>query len=161
MTKRGRKSDRKSETLNPFEQYGDKHHRPDRSILFDDDSRNGPWLDALDAFDHGDKSELVALLKSGYPIPPAIVPHIGDVIDRYDFKRPAHTPRKASYVLTDTDIALNSADAAVDDLISKGRSLADAIADIANKRGIPVSKLSEHHAGRRRSQRKRSQRKRR
>src|SRR5713226_3359950 len=77
MTKRGRKS----ETLNLFEQYGGKHHQPDRLILFDDDSRNGPWLDALDAFDLGDKSELVALLKSGYPIPPAIAPHTGRIAD--------------------------------------------------------------------------------
>jgi hypothetical protein len=153
MTKRSRKSEILDD---PFEQYGDKHHRPARLILFDDDPRNDVWLQALEAFDHGDKSELVALLKSGYPLPPAIVPHIGDIIDRYDFKRPAHTPRKASYVLTDTDIALNSANVAVCDLMSKGRLLlADAIAAVANKRGIPVSKLSEYHAGRRRSQRKR------
>jgi hypothetical protein len=157
MAKRGRKSETKSETLNPFEQHGDKHHhRRDRSILFGDDLRGEPWLDALEAFDRGDKSELVALLKSGYPIPPAIAPHIGDIFERYDFKRPAHTPRKPSYVLTDTDITLSFADAAVDDLMSKGWPQADAIADVANKRGILVSKLSEHHAGRRRSQRKRS-----
>src|SRR5712664_4044227 len=105
MTKRGRKS----ETLNPFERYGDRQHRPGRVILFDNDPRNDIWLDALEELDRGDKSELVALLKSGYPIPPAIVPHIGDAIDRFDFKRPAHTPRKASYVMTDTDVALNSA----------------------------------------------------
>jgi hypothetical protein len=61
---------KKSETLNPFERYGGKHHRPDRLILFDDDPRNEPWLDALEAFDHGDKSVLVALLKSGYPMLP-------------------------------------------------------------------------------------------
>jgi hypothetical protein len=151
MTKRSRKS----EILNPFEQYGDKHHRPARLILFNDDPRNDVWLDALEAFDRGDKSELVALLKSGDPLPPAIIPHIGDAIDRYDFKRPAHAPRKASYILTDADIALNSANVAVDDLMSKGRPLADAIAAVANKRGISVSKLSEHHARRRRSQRKR------
>ncbi|XIA62192.1 hypothetical protein ACFIOY_21360 [Bradyrhizobium sp. TZ2] len=148
MTKRSRKSE-------IFEQYGDKHHRPSRVILFDDDPRNDVWLDALDAFDRGDKSELVALLKSGYSLPPAIVAHIGDAIDRYDFKRPAHAPRKASYVLADADIALNSANVAVDDLMSKGRSLVDAIAAVANKRDIPVSKLTEYHAGRRRSQRKR------
>jgi hypothetical protein len=157
MTKRGRKiKSPNDDDLNPFEQHADKYHRPGRVILFEDDPRTDVWLDALEAFDRGDKSELVALLKSGYPIPPAIVPHIGDAIDRYDFKRPAHAPRKASYVLTDTDIELNSANVAVDDLMSKGRLLlADAIAAVANKRGIRVSKLTDYHAGRRRSQRKR------
>jgi len=84
-----------------------------------------------------------------------IIPHIGDVIDRHDFKKPAHKPRKPSYVLTDNDMALSSADAAVIDLMSKGCSLDEAIAAIANKRGISVSLLIEHHARRRRVQRKR------
>jgi hypothetical protein len=156
MAKRGRKSSSENETLNPFEQYGNRHHHPSRVILFDDDSRNDVWLDALEAFDRGDKSVLVALMKSGYPIPSAILPHIGDAIDRcYDFKRPAHAPRKPTYIMTDTDVALNSADVEVGDLMRDGWTLADAIANVANKRGLPASKLSEHHARRRRSQRKR------
>ena len=80
---------------------------------------------------------------------------IGNLIERYDFRRPAHTPRKASYIMTDTDIALNSADVEVGDLLSDGWMLTDAVAAIAKKRGLPASKLSEHHARRRRSQRKR------
>ena len=53
MAKRGGKKGAKFEPLNPFEQYGDQHHHPSRVILFDNDPRNDPWLDALEAFDHG------------------------------------------------------------------------------------------------------------
>ena len=152
MTKRGNKD----QEWNPFQQFGDKA-RPARSILFDDnDQRTDPWLDALEAFDNGDKAPLVDLMKSGYPMPPAIVPHLGDLLRRYDFKRPPGAPRKPSYDLSAMDVKLNSADVMVDDLMATGEWLLDdAIAEIATKRGIPVSTLTEHHAGRRRSQRKR------
>jgi hypothetical protein len=151
------KRSKKGQDRNPFQQFGDKAYRPARTILFDDDdSRTDPWLDALEAFDNGDKAPLIDLMKSGYPMPPAIVPHIGDLLERYEFKRPAGAPRKASYDMSETDVALNSADAAIDDLMATGKwKLPDAVAEIAAQRGIPVSKMNEHHAGRRRSQRKR------
>jgi hypothetical protein len=95
MAKRGKKNPQ-IETLNPFEQYGDRHHHPSRVILFDNDPRNDVWLEALEAFDHGDKSELVALLKSGYPIPPAIVPHIGSLIERVPSCRDGSRPPAGS-----------------------------------------------------------------
>jgi hypothetical protein len=152
MTRRSNKDDR-----NPFQQYGNKVHRPARSILFDDnDQRTDSWLDALEAFDNGNKAPLIDLMKSGDAIPPAIVPHLGDLLERYDFKRPAGAPRKPSYEMSEIDVELSSADAAVNDLMATGQwTLEDAVAAIAKRRGISVSKLNEHHAGRRRSQRKR------
>ena len=58
--------------------------------------------------------------------------------------------------MTAVDVALNSADVVVDELMATGEwLLSDAVAEVAAQRGLPVSKLSEQHAGRRRSQRKR------
>jgi hypothetical protein len=149
---------RKKPPSNPFQAFADRACRPERTILFDDDDvRTDPWLDALEAFDNnGDKAPLITLMMSGYPMPASIVPYIGDLLDRYDFKRPPGAPRKPAYTLTATDVALNSADAAVDELMATGEwKLPDAVAQVAAQHGIPVSKLNEHHAGRRRSQRKR------
>ena len=80
---------------NPFQAYAAKAVRPERSILFDDeDLREDPWLDALEAFDSGDKAPMIALMLSGYPMPKSIVPYIGDLLDRYDFS--VHQARHAS-----------------------------------------------------------------
>jgi hypothetical protein len=48
------------------------------------------WLDAFDAFENADKSKLVALMKSGAPLPNILVPHIGDLLDRWTISRPNH-----------------------------------------------------------------------
>ena len=142
---------------NPYQGFANEACRPERTILFDDeDVRIDPWLDALEAFDNGDKAPMIELMMSGYPLPKSIIPCIGDLLDRYDFKRPSGAPRKPAYTMTAVDVELNSADAAVDELMATGEwKLPDAVAEIAAQRGIPFSKLNEQHAGRRRSQRKR------
>jgi hypothetical protein len=67
------------------------------------------WLVAIDEAEEGDKSALVALMKSG-SLPAVIAPHIGDLIERcYHFKKPGHRPRTPSHRLTDKEIAMNAA----------------------------------------------------
>ena len=62
------------------------------------------WLDALEAFDTGDKSSLVNLMKSGYPPPNELLPHIGDLLDRWDFDDTPHKMQLPSYRLTSDEI---------------------------------------------------------
>jgi hypothetical protein len=114
------------------------------------------WLDAIDVCEYGDKSKLVALMKSGCPLPNVIVPHIGDLIDRWDLVRPKHRMRTPSYKLTNDDIAMSGACCDVDDLLSAGKSLPDALAVVAVGRGIKISVLREFH-GKRRSPDRRAQ----
>jgi hypothetical protein len=111
------------------------------------------WVDAFDAFEDGDKAALVALLKSGHPIPAVIVPHIGDLLERWDMVRPKHRMRIPSYRLTDNELKLHMANCEVDDLMSSGLvSLSDAIKEVAAlyaEFGIKETVLSEYHGKRR------------
>jgi hypothetical protein len=154
----------KDDISNPFIQYGEQmisEHGDwlNRLIQFSEPSASdetgfavdpyiNSWLDALDAADGGDKSALVALMKSGRPLPGVIIPHIGDLIDRWDLVRPKHRMRVPSHRLTDDDIALNAASCDVDDLVSSGKSLSDALTEVAVKRDLPESKLREYRAKR-------------
>lgn len=127
MTKRSRKPRPPQHDDPPdiFEQYSDQLAKGggiDRLLLFgepawsdhgdielDIDPRIQKWLVALDEAEVGDKSTLVALLKSG-SIPDRIVPHIADLIERcYDFKKPKHRPRTPSHRMTEKEIAMNAA----------------------------------------------------
>jgi hypothetical protein len=83
----------------------DLEYLNDADELFTDTCTN-QWLDALDAFESGDKSRLVALLKCGYPIPKNMRPHIGDMLDRWDFKKPKHKMRVPSHRMTDKEVEL-------------------------------------------------------
>ena len=108
-----------------------------------------PWLDALVDFDAGDKSALVELMKSRYPLPDELRSHIGDLLDRWDFKRPPHKMRIPSYRMTTDELRMNSACAEVGDRLAAGLSLDDAIAEVAAGRGVNVTTLREYHAKRR------------
>ena len=108
------------------------------------------WLNAFDAFEDGDKSKLVAVLKSGQPIPDVMAPHIGDLIERWNFVRPKHRMRTPSYQLTNDDIAMNRLNCELDDLLaSSGKSLSVALAEIAASWGTKASVLREYHDKRR------------
>jgi hypothetical protein len=129
-----------------------------RAFRFGDDySTVDPWIDALEALDKdGNKAELIGLMKSRYPLPREIRPHIADLLERYELKRPVGPPRKPSYTMSETDIALSIADVEVNELLAaKEWTLADAIEEIAEQRGIKAKTLRDHHAKQRRSQRKR------
>ena len=131
----------------------------DRLMLFgkysaDDDLIAVPqsvnqWLNALATFDAGDKSSLVNLMMSGYPLPNELLPHIGDLLDRWDFKRPPHKMRLPSYRLTPDEIKWHATCNDVDDRLAAGLSLDDALAEVAAGRGVNVTTLREYHAKRR------------
>lgn len=121
---------------------------PGNPYSFDIPPQIDRWLDAIDAADEGDKSSLVALMKSGYPLPGVIIPHIGDLIDRWDLVKPKHRMRIPSHRLTDEDIALNAASCDVVDLVSAGKSLSDAITKVETEHHLPKGKLSEFRAKR-------------
>jgi hypothetical protein len=120
---------------------------PGDTWSFDIPPHINSWLDAIDAADNGDKSTLVALMKSGYPLPDIIVPHIGDLIDRWDLVRPKHRMRIPSHRMTDEDVAMNAASCDVDDLVSAGKSLEDAILEVSTVK-LDMTKLSEYRAKR-------------
>jgi hypothetical protein len=107
------------------------------------------WLNALETFDAGDKSSLVNLMKSGYPLPNELLPHIGDLLERWDFKRPPHKMRLPSYRLTPDEIKWHATCNDVNDRLAAGRSLDDALAEVAEGRGVNVTTLREYHAKRR------------
>ena len=107
------------------------------------------WFSAFEAFENGDKVALVALMKSGASIPDGVVPHLGDLIDRWDFIRPKHRMRIPSYQLTDADIAMNEMDCNVNYLVRSGKALADAIEEVAARWGIKETVLAEYHGKRR------------
>jgi hypothetical protein len=115
------------------------------------------WLDAIDDADGGDKSKLVAMMKSGDPLPDVIIPHIGDLIDRWDWVRPKHRMRIPSHQLTDSDLKLNMANCEVNDLLASGKSLSDAIKEVAalhEEHRIKETVLREYHDKRRSSARR-------
>jgi hypothetical protein len=113
------------------------------------DPEDERWLDAFDAFENGDKSKLVALMKSGYPPHPMLLPHLGDLLDRWSVVRPKHRMRIPSHRLPDSDLKMNMACYDVDELLDEGKSLPVALAEIAAECGIKISVLREFHAHRR------------
>jgi hypothetical protein len=155
----------KDDISNPFIQYGEQiisEHGDwlNRLIQFSEPSASdetgfavdpyiNSWLDALDAADDGDKSALVALMKSGRPLPGVIIPHIGDLIDRWNLVRPKHKMRLPSHRWTEEDVAMNGACCDVDDLVSAGKSIDDALIEVANERELKMKTLSEYVAKRR------------
>jgi hypothetical protein len=150
-----------------FEQFGNSVKGGiDRLLKYGEISSEGEfiinpqlerWLDAIDDADGGDKSKLVALMKSGYPLPNVIIPHVGDLIDRWDWVRPKHRMRIPSYRLTDNDLKLNMANCEVNDLVASGKSLSVAIKEVAalhEEHGIKETVLREYHDKRRSSARR-------
>jgi hypothetical protein len=107
------------------------------------------WLDALEDFDAGDKSSLVNLMMSGDPLPTELLSHIGDLLDRWDFRRPPHKMRLPSYRMTIDELKMSSARADVEDRLAAGLSLDDAIAEVAAGRGVKATTLREYHDKRR------------
>jgi hypothetical protein len=116
------------------------------------------WRDAMRAADDGDKSVLVALMKSGQPMPKEIVRHIGDLIDRWDWKLPEGKGRRRapSYEPSHADSALSLADFLVNHLLDSGKSLPDAVKEVAAhfaahlpEDGVKETVLREYHAKRR------------
>jgi hypothetical protein len=142
-----------------FERFGDRLLKGggiDRLLLFgepiagelDIDPRVGKWLVAIDEAEQGDKSALVALLKAG-SIPDVIVPHIGDLIERWDWVRPKHRSRQPSHRMIAVDIAINAAGAELDELLAAGNPIGDAIDAVARSHGIKPTVLREYHTKRR------------
>jgi hypothetical protein len=164
MTKRSRQqpppeNQESGDQLNAFQQFAIevKAVRRDREIMFDleylndadelfTDTCTNQWFDALDAFESGDKSRLVKLMKSFYPIPKNMRPHIGDMLDRWDFVKPKHRMRVPSHRMTDDEIDLYQAVSEVDDLLEAGKSAAEALDEVAKRRGLSVKKLKAGHA---------------
>jgi hypothetical protein len=158
---------RRTNDLNIYEQYAVEMTMGKgdigRLVMFGDPVGGGEfvidpvierWLDAFDAFENADKSKLVALMKSGTPLPNILVPHIGDLLDRWTISRPNHRMRIPSYRMTDDDLKMNRANCEVDDLLEAGKSLADALAEAAAPDGIEISVLREYRAKRRSSERR-------
>jgi hypothetical protein len=144
---------------NIWQQFDDRMKvRADRLILFSKpaydeggleiDTCTAQWLDALDAFEGGDKSRLVILMKSGYPLPKHMLPHIGDMIDRWKIVRPAHKMSMPSHQWTDDDVAMYAADCDLNDLLKAGKPFEVALKEIIAKHGVKESKMRAYHAKR-------------
>jgi hypothetical protein len=142
-----------------FERFGNELAKGggiDRLLIFgepvagelDIDPRVQKWLVAIDEAEAGDKSGLVALLKSG-SLPNIIVPHIGDLIERWDWVRPKHRSRQPSHRMIAVDIAMNAACAELDELLAVGNPIRDAIVVVARSHGIKQTVLREYHTKRR------------
>jgi hypothetical protein len=123
-------------------------YRADLDLIVVPQSVN-QWLNALETFDAGDKSSLVNLMKSGDPLPNELLPHIGDLLDRWDFKRPPHRMRLPSYRLTPDEIKWPSTCKNVKDRLAAGLSLDDALANVAASRGVNATTLREYYTERR------------
>jgi hypothetical protein len=84
--------------------------------LADEKLLRRPWLSAIVVIDSAvqangtakkaDKKQLVELLKSGREITSAERVYLADLLDRHDFKRPAHRPTVPLYDLTPKAAAL-------------------------------------------------------
>jgi hypothetical protein len=158
VAKRSRKKKPQRED-DPFDELATKRVF-DRVLLFGQRTAGGDddvevphhvdaWLDALEDFDSGDKSTLVNLMKSGNPLPDELLPHIGDLLDRWAFKRPPHKMRLPSYRMTRDELEMSNACAGVMDLLAAGLDLDAALTDVAAKHDVTVAKLREYYGKRR------------
>jgi hypothetical protein len=118
------------------------------------DPRIENWLDAIEAADSGDKSPLVVLLKRGTAVPGCILPHLGDLIERWEWRRPSHRMRVPSYLLTDDEIAMNAACVEVEELVAEGMTVEQAVADVAHRHNLNARTLAEYYAKRRSAERR-------
>jgi hypothetical protein len=150
------------EELDGFDEYAKLspgHLAPMIYSEIGEDDHSPLWglVDALHAIDQlgvtnprPNKEPLIDLLKSTGKMWDKL---LADLISRYDLKRPkrAGRPRRPIYSVSDNGHDLWQARFAVQDLVSKGLSAADAITQVAQKRGIPPQKVADAYYGRARA----------
>jgi hypothetical protein len=151
--------------LDPYQEYAETspgHLAPMiwSEVGYDDHSPIWKLIDALHAIDQlgvtnpqPNKEPLIDLLKSTGKMWDKL---LADLISRYDLERPRRAGRRPRpiYSVSDNGHDLWQARFAVQDLVSKGLSAADAITQVAQERVIPPQKVEDFYHGRARAVRK-------
>jgi hypothetical protein len=148
--------------LDPYEEYGQSSPGNLAPMIYSEigeDDHSPLWglVDALHAIDQlgvtnprPNKQPLIDLLKSTGKMWDKL---LADLISRYDLERPKRTGRRPRpiYSVSDNGHDLWQARFAVQDLVSKGLSAADAITQVAQNRGIPPQQVTDAYYGRARA----------
>ncbi len=110
---------------------------------------NAAWYRALVAIDDcDDKQPLIKLLQSGESVPPGIAFYIGDLLERYNLKRPNNRPRRPGYRLSPENIKLMVAVVEVYGRVHQdGAPLAETLKEIAVKTGLKEETLTDAYNG--------------
>jgi hypothetical protein len=148
--------------VDPYKEHGESspgHLAPViwSEVGYDDHSPIWKLLDALHAIDQlgvtnprPNKKPLIDLLRSTGKMWDKL---LADLISRYDLERPKRAGRRPRpiYSVSDNGHDLWQARFAVQDLVSKGLSAADAVTQVAQKRDIPPQKVADAYHGRARA----------
>lgn len=115
-------------------------------------SPSDPWVNALeDLDDRGDKRQLIALLRSKYPLLDEARDFLANLIER-GVARPPGKPRTPRYRASDAETVLVFARSSVKKL-SKQVGLDEALTKVAEEIGVSKTVLANSYEGRRGSAR--------
>jgi hypothetical protein len=126
------------------------------AFWLEDDAGIAPiWIDALEDIDHdNDKSRLVSLLRSKYPLS-ALASHcLADLLERYELKRKRGAQRTPAYDLSPADRKLMFARNAYRNERHKGKTPEQAVEATARELGLTAAVVRNFIAGRRGSSRR-------
>ena len=129
----------------------------DRAIWLEEDVSNGvgQWIRALECVDqHGDKSLLLALLKSKRDLPLKARGYLSDLLARYQLIKKVGGQTTPAYDRTAAEAALGMAVQHVRELVMDGMRVADALEQTCQIRGIPPNILELAYKKRRGSTRR-------
>lgn len=113
-----------------------------------DDPDSAAWYAAFEAVDkHGDKTALLALLGAGKQPPLTVLPHLRDLLERYNLKRRRGKQRTPSYNRTSRQAMMELALASVRAAVRHGMSVKKAVDKYAGN-GITEETLSLAYSGR-------------
>ena len=108
------------------------------------------WITAIEAIDkRGDKTPLLALLKSQHDLSPEVRFYLADLLERHELKKPPHRPRTPAYDRTAADAALELAVRRVRDYKSGGMGIERALERVSTEHSIPLEVLGNAYEGRR------------
>jgi hypothetical protein len=154
MTKRPKQLQVKTpdEVSNIYLEFAERFSKLRNQMLVLADDPSSPtnaWVDALeDLDDRGDKRQLIALLRSKYPMLDEARDFLADLIER-GVAKPPGKPRTPKYRASDKETALAFAHSSVKRLIKQGKTHDEAIAVIAEEIGVLEKVLANSYAGKR------------
>lgn len=135
---------------------GMSHKVTDRGTWLDNNWFTDQWVDALEEIDKkDDKKSLLALLRSNLELTPDARWFLADLLERYDLRRPNHSPRVPAYDRSPAESIIFNAKRRVKELVKeKGLKVSEALEKVAIEYSLPTETLALAYNDRRGSTRR-------
>jgi len=155
-TNRGRAPAHLTKLIDKDASKGLSNRLVDRAFWLGDRTDLDDWIMALEAIDkRGDKTPLLALLRSKRKLLDKVRSYLADLIDRYQFVKKRGGKLTPEYNRTENNAILELGIIQVKGLVKRGKRVKDALEEISESLGVQLSTLESAHSGKHTSFRRR------